>query len=82
MRFDGTLDLHVSEEDSEEIDVKINSDGYTVKRNIVHILRELKYYILENKFVFACFGVVVVLLIGIALYMNFEVYNKKYNRWK
>ena len=82
MRFENNTDLYVSEEDEEEIEIKINSDGYTTKKTIIHTLRELKYYVLENKFVFTCFAVVGVIGIGIALYMNFEVYNKKYKLYQ
>lgn len=82
MRFDNNLDLHVEDEDEEEIELKINSDGYTTKRLIVHYLRELKYYILENKFVFTCFGLVAIIAIGIGIYMNVEVYNKNYRLYQ
>lgn len=79
MSIDSALELHASEEDDEEVEIKINSDNYTIKRRVTHLIRELKYYVLENKFVFCCFGAVFIILIGIALYMNFEVYNKKYS---
>lgn len=82
MRFDNNLDLHVEDEDEEEIELKINSDGYTTKRLVVHYLRELKYYILENKFVFTCFGLVALIAIGIGIYMNVEVYNKNYKLYQ
>lgn len=82
MRFDSALELHASDEDDEEIELKVNADSYTIKRTAVHTARELKYYILENKFVFACFGAVLIILIGIGLYMNFEVYNKKYKLYQ
>ena len=82
MRFDNNLDLHASDEDDEEIELKINSDGYVAKRTIIHTLRELKYYILENKFVFTCFGVVLVVALIIIGYLNFEVYNKKYKLYQ
>ena len=82
MRFENNTDLYISEEDEEEIEIKINSDGYASKKALVHTLRELKYYVLENKFVFTCFAVVAVIGIGVALYMNFEVYNKKHKLYE
>ena len=82
MRIEHNLDLHVEDEDEEEIELKVNSDSYETKRRIVHILRELKYYILENKFVFACFGVLALILTGIAIYMQVEVYNKNYKLYQ
>ena len=48
----------------------------------MHTLRELKYYVLENKFVFTCFAVVGIIGIGSAIYMNVEVYNKKYKLYQ
>lgn len=78
-RFDGNVDLQVTDDDDAEVELKIGADSYTVKRKFVHILRELKYYVLENKFVFTCLGVGLTLLIIIVGYLNFEIYNKKYN---
>ena len=82
MRIEHNLDLHVEDEDEEEIELKVNSDSYETKRRIVHILRELKYYILENKFVFACFGVLALILVVVAIYMQVEVYNKNYKLYQ
>lgn len=82
MRFENNTDLYVSEEDEEEIEIKINSEGYASKKAFVHTARELKYYVLENKFVFACFSILGVIGIGVALYMNFEVYNKKHKLYE
>ena len=82
LRFDNNLDLHIEDEDEEEIELKISSDGYTFKRLFIHYLRELKYYILENKFVFTCFGIVFLIAIGVGIYMNVEVYNKNYRLYQ
>lgn len=82
LRIEHNLDLHVEDEDEEEVELKINSDSYETKRRLVHILRELKYYILENKFVFACFGVLALIGIGVAIYMQVEVYNKNYKLYQ
>lgn len=77
--FDNNLDLQITDEDDEEFELKVGAESYVIKRNIVHSLREIKYYILENKFVFSCIAVVLTLVMFISLYMNFQVYNKKYN---
>lgn len=78
-RFDGNSDLRITEEDDAEVELKIGAESYTVKRSFIHIIRELKYYVIENKFVFTCLGVALILFIGVTCYLNFEVYNKKYN---
>lgn len=78
MRFDKKIDINISDEDEEEVELKLG-EGHLVKRNIVHIFRELKYYILENKFIFTCIAVVAVLGTIIGIYINNEIYNKKYN---
>ncbi len=78
-RLDNNIDLQITEDDEAEFELKIGNDGYATKRTIVHMLRELKYYILENKFVFMCIVAVFLVTIGTSIYMNFGVYNRKYN---
>lgn len=78
-RFEKNGDLQITDEDYEEIEIKIGGDNYTAKKNIVHTFRELKYYFLENKFIFTCLGVIFLLIVGISLYMNYQVYNKHFN---
>ncbi len=82
LRFDNHVDLRVTEEDEEEIELKLVGDKYNTKKSIVHIGRELKYYFLENKFVFSCIGAVLLVFILFSIYMNREVYNKKYNLYQ
>ena len=78
-RLDNNMDLQITEDDEAEFELKIGNDGYATKRTIVHALRELRYYILENKFVFVCIAAVFLVTIGTSIYMNFGVYNRKYN---
>ncbi len=78
-RIDNNYDLQITEEDAAEVEVQLGADNYAIKRNIVHILRELKYYVLENKFVFTCLGIVLLVTIFTSLYINIGVYNRKYN---
>ena len=77
-RLDANDDLKISEEDEEDIEIKVGSDNNTLKRTGVHLIRELKYYILENKFVFTCIGVVILLILGYTWYQEFEINNKTY----
>lgn len=78
-RFEKNGDLQITDEDYEEVEIKIGGDSYTTKKNIVHSVRELKYYFLENKFIFTCLGVIILFIVGITVYMNYQVYNKHYN---
>lgn len=77
-RFDNNADLKINDDDDEEIEIKVGADNNSVKRNMVHLIRELKYYVLENKFVFSCIGVVLFLFVGYVTYTNYQVYNKTY----
>lgn len=79
LRFDKHEDLKVTEEDEEDIEVKVGTDNNDTKRRIVHILRELRYYVIENKAIFGILIIVLILMIGYKAYLNYQVYNKTYN---
>ena len=81
-RFDKTMDLQITDEDEEEVELKFLKNDGVAKRNIVHSLRELKYYALENKGIFTLIGIILGIVIIVALYMEFEVYNKRYNLYQ
>ncbi len=72
-------DFELDEEDNEEVEVSIKLDNYKVNRQIRRTGRELKYYVLENKFVFSIILIGVLLFIAVSIFMNFQVYNKTYN---
>ena len=78
LRFEKKAALEV-DEDEEEIEIQIGSDSTSAKRNLVHFSREIKYYILENKFVFSVLGVIAGIGILIGLFIHFRVNNKVYN---
>lgn len=71
-------DLEITDIDNEEFEFSINVEGYKAKRTFRRFLRETKYYILENTFIFSCILVVFIIFIGTVLYMNYGVYNKTY----
>lgn len=79
LRFDNNSDLKIKEDDEEEIEIKLGNNDTSLKKVVVHTIRELKYYVLENKFVFCCIGAVFLIYFGYNLYMNFQVYNKTIN---
>ena len=72
-------DMEITDIDSEEFEFSVNVEGYKAKRTFRRFLRETKYYILENKFIFSCLLAVFVIFIGTVLYLNFGVYNKTYH---
>ena len=73
-------DLDISEEDNEEFEFVFGVETYKYKRTIRRFIREFKYYILENKFVFTVLSAVFVLVVTTTLYMHFNVYNKSYTK--
>lgn len=79
LRFDRHADLKVTEDDEEEIEVKVGTDNIDTKRRVVHILRELRYYLIENKAIFALIIIGICIMIGYRAYLNYEVFNKTYN---
>ncbi len=78
LQFDKNSELRVNEED-EEIEIRIGSEEHYAKKSLVHLLRELKYYVLENKFVFTVIGGILGIGALIGLYVNFRITNKSIN---
>lgn len=72
-------DMEITDVDSEEFEFAINVEGYKVERTARRFIREFKYYVQENTFVFSCIVAVFVIFIGTALYLNFGVYNRTYH---
>ncbi|MBE6161032.1 MAG: hypothetical protein E7158_02260 [Firmicutes bacterium] len=80
-RFELDLkDLDISDEDNEEFEFVLGVETYKYKRTIRRFIREFKYYILENKFVFSVLSAVFILVLTTTLYMHFNVYNKSYTK--
>ena len=79
LRFDNNSELIIAENDDENIELRLGNEDNSLKKNVVHLIRELKYYVLENKFVFTCFAVLLLIVIGVSLFLNFQVYNKTYS---
>lgn len=79
LRFDKHEDLKISEEDEEDIEIKISSDNNNTKKRFVHVARELKYYVIENKAILAIIIVAIIGMFGYKAFINYQVYNKAYN---
>ena len=82
-KFEADLkDLDIDEKDNEEFEFVLGVETYKYKRTVRRFIREFKYYILENKFIFTCLCVIAFLVISTTLYMHFYVYNKTYSENK
>lgn len=80
-KFDFKKDLEeldIAEEDQEEIEVTLGSNAYKYKRTIRKMLREFKYYVLENKFFFGTICGVLSLVVFFLVYLRVSVFNKTY----
>lgn len=71
-RLDNNSELQLSEEDEEDIEIKIGSNNGSIKKNIVHTIRELKYYTLENKLVISWLIIIALGVIVVTSYTNYK----------
>ncbi len=78
LKFDQSIDLQLTEEDTEEFEIGGKEDQADLKRIFIHSYRELKYYVVENKFIVTCILVLILLVISSHIYINIGFYNKKY----
>ena len=67
-------ELKIVEEDSAEFEVMIGKNNYKYARGVRRLIRELKYYFLENLFYFSMFAA----LIGVACIIYAGYYYKTY----
>lgn len=72
-------ELEINTEDNEEFEFTVGFDSYKTKRNLRRYSRELKYYVKENSFILTAILIIVIVVLGTILFLNREVYNKKYN---
>lgn len=56
-------ELEYADADAEEVEININFEGYKAKRTARRFIREIIYYVKENKFIVVCI-IAVVLVIG------------------
>lgn len=79
LKFDNNLNLRVTEEDEEEIEIKLTDNNHVLRKNVVHTIRELRYYFLENKLIISLISIFVLVIFAVGMYMHFGVYNKSYD---
>jgi len=73
-------ELEITDIDSEEFELNLGIEDYKIKRNIRRFIREFKYYVKENKFIFTILCVVFTIIFGTIIYLNIDVYNKTYKQ--
>lgn len=73
-------ELDIKEEDNEEFEFVFGVDSYKYFRYLRRRLREFKYYILENKFMFTILMSLAGAVLLILTVLNFTVYNRTYNK--
>ena len=74
-RIDNNSDLRISDDDEDDVEIQFNSEKHTLKRNLVHIAREMKYYVLENKLVISLIAIVLLGSIAFQTYQNIKSNN-------
>lgn len=62
--------MDANEQDNEEFEINVNFEGYRVKQKVNRTLREILYYIKENKFIVICICAAVCFFTGVYIYNN------------
>lgn len=75
---DDLKELEINEEDNAEFEFTIGFKGYKTERKIRRTIREFSYYVRENSFIFTIISIISVIIVATTLFLNREVYNKKY----
>ena len=73
-------ELEITDIDSEEFELVFGKNAYKYKRTARRFIREFKYYVLENKIAFSILAVIIVVVLGTLVYLNFGVYNRVYRQ--
>lgn len=84
-KFNFQLDLkemEIEAADNEEIELTVGVPTYKAKRYFRRSLREFRYYIMENTFIFICIITILGIILATSLFMHFNVYNKVYKENK
>lgn len=71
-------ELKIEAQDSEEFEIAVDRDNYKLKRSLRRTIRELRYYVLENKFILTCIAIVLITIVFTVIYLNNVVYNRQY----
>ena len=72
-------ELELTENDSELVEINIEFDTTKLRRTIRRLIREFKYYFLENKFIIMIISIILIALLGFSIFKSHEqtLYNYK-----
>lgn len=73
-------ELEIDISDNEEFELTVGFDPNKIKRGIRKSKREIKYFIIENKFVLGLLMGLLLVITAIIVLLNVSVYNKIYNQ--
>lgn len=74
-------ELQIEENDNEEVEITLKKDNVKLKRNIYRFVREFKYYIKENKFMFIIICSILLILLAYFIYKALpEIIDNNYNQ--
>lgn len=77
---DDLKELEIVDEDSEEFELNINIDVNKAHRKVNKGRRFLKYFYVENRYLFFFISSISVCFICLVIYLSMGVYNKKYTQ--
>ena len=73
-------DLEITDIDNEEFEFDVNVDVNVVNRNVNKGKRYLKYFYVENRYLFFFISSISICVICLITYLSLGVYNKKYTQ--
>jgi len=73
-------ELEITDSDNEEVELNINFQTYKFERSLRRILRELKYYLKENKIVIMVITLILIGIFGFMFYKNYEKLDYTYKQ--
>ena len=71
-------ELEIKSEDNEEFEFVLGTDTYLYQRKFRRIMREIKYYALENKLVLSIIGLALGGFLLVYIFLHFNFINKVY----
>jgi hypothetical protein len=73
-------ELEIDVSDNEEFELTVGIDPDKIGRGFRKSKRELKYFIVENLFVFTSISTIIIIIIVTTIVLNIKVYNRVYNQ--
>lgn len=84
-RFDFGTDLqqlNISSKDSEEIEVSLEFDPYSFRKNLNNRLRNAKYVYAEHKFIINTVVLSIIMIVSIFTYLRIHAFSEKHNAFQ